>query len=145
MPSARVVLRALFAGAGAVLVAAGALISMQAMASQGFPAGLALGLGILVFAAGGAVLGGAALFSGGSLSTVQRGALKAAGALAVLAFVLPAAGIFLTPDLLFDWFGLRGPLAALVAWLTLTLAAVAVGLVVAAWRGGELVWKWVTT
>lgn len=145
MPSARSVLRALFAGAGVVLLAVGALISASAMGSEGFPAGLALGLGVLVFAAGGAVLGGAALFSGGSLSTVQRGALKAAGVLAIVAFVLPVTGIFLAPGVLFDWFGLQGPVAALLAWLYLTMAAAAVALAVAAWRGGELVWEWATT
>jgi hypothetical protein len=139
------VLRALLAGAGAVLLAFGALVAAAAMGSEGFPAGLALGLGVLVFAAGGAVLGCAALFSGGSLGTVQRGALKAGGVLAVLAFVLPAAAVFLVPDLLFDWFGLRGPLAALVAWLSFTFAAAVLALVVAAWRGGERVWEWATT
>lgn len=138
MPSARSVVRALLAALGVVLVAVGIAILVPALGEEGFPVGLAIGLGILLIAAGGASLGSAALLSGAGLRPVQRAALKLAGALAVLAFVLPATGMFVVPDLLFDWFGMQAPAVAIMSWLYLTLGAFAVAVLVALWRTGEL-------
>lgn len=138
MLSPRSVARGLLAVVGVVLVVAGVLLGAAAFGSEGFPAGLALGLALLVVAAGGAALGGAALLSGGSLRPAQRAGLKLAGVLAVAAFVLPAVGVFAVPELLFDWFGAAGFAAPLLAWLYLSAAALALGAAVALWRAAEL-------
>lgn len=138
MPSLRSVVRALLVVAGAALTLFGLATLASTVGQEGFPVGLAVGFGILLVAAGGASLGGAALLSGQSLRPVQRGALKLAGALAVLGFVLPAVGFFLTPDLLYEWFGRQGLVVPIIAWLYATLAALAVALLVGLWRAGEL-------
>lgn len=140
MPSARSVVRALLAAPGVVLVVVGIAILVPALGEEGFPVGLAIGLGILLIAAGGASLGSAALLSGDGLRPIQRAALKLAGVLAVLAFVLPATGMFVAPDLLFDWFGMQGPAVAIMSWLYLTLGAFAIAVLVALWRTAELVY-----
>lgn len=144
MPALRSAVRWLFAAAGVALVAAGLLLGSSALGAEGFPTGLALGFAVLLFAAGGALLGGAALVSGRGLRSGQRAALKFAGALAVAAFVLPAFGVFVAPGLLVEWFGMRGIVAALVGWLYLTAAAVVVALAVAVWRAAELAYARVT-
>jgi chromate transport protein ChrA len=91
-----------------------------------------------VIAAGGASLGAAALLSGHALKRSQRAALKLAGLLAVLAFVAPAMGMFVVPELLYDYFGLQAPAAAILGWLYLSLAALLIAVVVALWRAAEL-------
>jgi hypothetical protein len=138
VPSARSVLRVLLAALGVVLVVVGLGILVPALGKEGFPVGLAIGLGILVIAAGGASLGAAALLSGHALKRSQRAALKLAGLLAVLAFVAPAMGMFVVPELLYDYFGLQAPAAAILGWLYLSLAALLIAVVVALWRAAEL-------
>lgn len=138
MPAARSVVRALLVALGVVLVAVGFAVLVPALGQEGFPVGLAIGLGVLLIAAGGAALGGAALLSGAGLRPVQRAALKLAGVLAVLAFVLPVTGLFVVPDLLYDWFGRQAPAAAVAGWIYLTLGAFAVAVLVALWRIAEL-------
>lgn len=138
MTSLRAVVRALLFVAGALLVLFGLATLASTAGEEGFPVGLAIGFGILVLAAGGASLGGAALLSGQSLRPAQRGALKLAGALAVLGFVLPAVGFFVTPGLLYEWFGRQGLVVPIIAWLYATLAALAVALLVGLWRVSEL-------
>jgi hypothetical protein len=138
VPSLRSITRVLLVVVGAALALFGVAVLAETAGQEGFPVGLAIGLGILLVAAGGASLGGAALLSGQSLRPVQRAGLKLAGALAVLGFVLPAIGFFLTPDLLFEWFGRQGLLVPIIAWLYATLAAVAVAVLVGLWRAGEL-------
>jgi hypothetical protein len=137
VPTARSVARALLAVAGVALVAAGIAIAVPAYGHDAFPAGLALGLGVLVFAAGIAVLGGAALLSGQALNRGQRLGLKLAGLLAIGAFLLPVGGLFVTPDLLADLVGAPPSVAALLAWLYLTTGALAIACVVALWWGAE--------
>lgn len=138
MPSLRSVARVLLAVLGVALVAFGLAVGVPALGQEGFSAGLALGLAALSMAAGGAALGAAALLSGRGLRPAQRAGLKLAGVLAVLAFVLPAAGVFVAPDLLYDQFGLAAPAAAIVGWLSLSLGALGVGVLVALWRAAEL-------
>lgn len=144
MPTARSVLRWLLTAVGAVGVLLGLLVGASAYGSEGFPAGLALVFGLLIFAGGGAVLGGAALLSGGNLSPAQRVALKFAGVLAVAAFLLPAVGLVLAPELLFGEFGMEGFVGALLGWLFLTAASVAIAVGVGAWRGGEFLYNRLT-
>lgn len=138
MPAARDVLRVLLAVLGGGLLVAGSLLGVTVVGEHGFPAGLALGLALLVVAAGGAALGAAALLSGRSLTSAQRAGLKLAGALAVAAFVLPALGVFVAPDLLYEWFGVRPSLAGILAWFYLSAVALGVAVVVGAWRVSEL-------
>ncbi|MFB6073339.1 MAG: hypothetical protein ABEJ88_10295 [Halobacterium sp.] len=144
MSTARSVARALLAAVGVALVAFAVFVGASVWGSEAFPAGLALGLALVAFAAGVAALGAAALLSGETLRPVQRAALKLAGALAVAAFVLPAAGVFLAPELLYEWFGRPGFAVAIAAWFYLTAAAVVVGALVAAWRALELAYALVT-
>lgn len=138
MPSLHSALRVLLVVAGLALVLFGAATLAGTVGEEGFPVGLAVGFGILLVAAGGATLGGAAVLSGESLRPVQRAGLKFAGVLAVLSFVLPAVGFFGTPGLLFEWFGANGPVVAIAAWFYLLLGAVALTVLVALWRAGEL-------
>ncbi|MFB6268548.1 MAG: hypothetical protein ABEH83_01295 [Halobacterium sp.] len=138
MPSVRSALRVLLVVAGAALILYGGAVLASTVGEEGFPVGLAIGVGLLLVAAGGASLGGAALLSGESLRPVQRAALKLAGVLAVLAFVLPTVGFLGTPGLLFEWFGANGPVVAILAWFYLTLAALALAVLVALWRAAEL-------
>lgn len=123
MTTARSVARALLAVAGFVLTAAGVAIAVPAFGEEAFPAGLALGLGVLLFAAGSAALGGAALLSGESLRRGQRLALKLAGLLALAAFVLPVGSLVFAPDLVTRVVDAPPILAALVAWFYLTSGA----------------------
>ncbi len=138
MPSARSVVRALLAVVGLALLALGAGIAVPVLGQEGFPVGLAIGLGVLLFAVGGAALGAAALLSGRGLRASQRAALELAGVLAVLALVVPATGMFVTPGLLYDWFGVAAPAAAVMGWLYLSLGALAIAVVVALWRAVEI-------
>jgi len=138
VPSARSVLRVLLAALGLVLVVVGLGILLPALGQEGFPVGLAIGFGSLVIAAGGASLGAAALLSGHALKRSQRAVLKLAGLLAVLAFVAPVTGLFVVPELLYDYFGLQAPAAAILGWLSLSLAALLVTIVVALWRAAEV-------
>jgi|GEM_PF-1555327 len=138
MPSARSVARVLLAVLGVALVALGLAVGVPALGKEGFSVGLAIGLAVLSLAAGGAALGAVALLSGRGLRPAQRVALKLAGVLAVLAFVLPATGVFVAPDLLYDQFGLDAPVAAILAWLFLSLGVLGVGALVALWRAAEL-------
>lgn len=138
MPSIHSVARSLLVVLGVGLMGFGVLTGASAWGSEGFPAGLALGFALLVFAAGGAVLGGAALLSGHSLRPAQRAGVKLAGVLAVAAFVVPAAGLSVAPELLTDWYGAEPLVGALVAWLYLSTGAFAVGTGVALWRAAEL-------
>lgn len=138
MPSARSVARVLLAVLGVALVALGLAVGVPALGKEGFSVGLAIGLALLSLAGGGAALGAAALLSGRGLRPAQRAGLKLAGVLAVLAFVLPATGIFVAPDLLYDQFGVAAPAAAILAWLYLSMGALGVGALVALWRAAEL-------
>ncbi|WP_353634315.1 hypothetical protein ABSL23_14855 [Halobacterium sp. NMX12-1] len=138
MSSLRSVARVLLAVLGVALVAFGLAVGVPALGQEGFSVGFALGLAALSMAAGGAALGAAALLSGRGLRPAQRAGLKLAGVLAVLAFVLPVAGIFVAPDLLYDQFGTAAPAAAVLGWLYLSLGALAVGALVALWRAAEL-------
>lgn len=133
MPTARSVARALLAALGVVLVAAGVAIAVPAYGEPAFPAGLALGLGILLFAAGGAALGGAALLSGRALSRGQRLGLKVAGCLAIAAFVLPVGSVLVAPGLVTGVIDAPPILAALVSWLYLSTGALVVAFAVAVW------------
>ena len=144
MLSVRSVARALLAVVGIALMGFGVLTGASVWGSDAFPAGLALGFALLVFAAGGAVLGAAALLSGHALRPAQRAGLKLAGVLAVAAFVLPAVGVFFAPELLFDWFGADAFVAAVVAWFYLSTGALVVGVGVALWRAGELAYAELT-
>lgn len=139
MPALRSVVRLVLAVAGVAIVLFGVGVGATAWGTEGFPAGLALGFALLAVAAGGAVLGAAALLSGESFGPLQRAGLQLAGALAVLAFVLPAGAVFLSPDLLFDWFGSSALVAPILAWFSLTLGALLVAVAVGVWRAGELV------
>ena len=145
MPSARSVARGLLAIVGIALMGFAVLIGASVWGSDAFPAGLALGFALLLFAAGGAVLGCAALLSGNALRPAQRAGLKLAGALAVAAFVIPVVAVFAVPELLFDWFDAPPFVGALVAWFSLSTAAFAVGVVVALWRAGELAYASATS
>lgn len=116
-----------------MLVAAGIAIAVPAFGEDAFPAGLALGLGILLFAAGGAALGGAALLSGRALGRGQRLALKVAGVLAVVAFVLPVGALLAAPELVTGVVDAPPSVAALVAWLYLSTGALVVAFAVAVW------------
>ncbi|MCG1003809.1 MULTISPECIES: hypothetical protein [Halobacterium] len=138
MPSVRSVARALLAVVGVALVTLGVAIGVPALGQDGFPVGLALGLAVLSFAAGGAERGAAALLSGRGLRPAQRAVLKLAGVLAVLAFVLPATGLFVAPELLYDQFGVDALVAAILGWLYLSTGALAVAVLVALWRAAEL-------
>ncbi len=144
MPSARFVVRVLLAVVGVALVALGVAIGVPALGQEGFPVGLAIGLAVLLVAVGGAALGAAALLSGRDLRPAQRAGLKLAGVLAVLAFVLPATGMFVVPELLYGQFGLAAPAAAVMGWLYLSLGALALAVLVALWRAAELAYAAVT-
>jgi len=133
VPSARSLTRVSLAVLGVVSLAAAIAVGVPAVQQEGFPAGLALGVAVLLFAAGGASLGGAALLSGRALGRGQRLAVKLAGVLAVAAFALPAFSVFVAPGFLPRLFGTQPLVASLVAWLYLTAAAVAVGVATVAW------------
>ncbi|WP_232702573.1 hypothetical protein [Halobacterium wangiae] len=145
MPPVRSVLRALLAVVGVALMGFGVLTGASVWGSDAFPAGLALGFALLAFAAGGAILGAAALLSGHTLRPAQRTGLKLAGVLAVAAFVLPAVGVLVVPGVLFDWFGGSGFAVAIVGWFYLSATAFGVAVLVAIWRAAELAYGAFTT
>lgn len=138
MPSARSVLRALLVVAGVAITALGLLLAATGWGAEGFPGGLALVFGVFALAGGGGVLGAAALLSGASLRPVQATMLKLAGAIAVAAFVLPAGLLLFAPSALYAQFGPAGVGGAVLLWLLLALAALALGVWVGCWRAGEL-------
>lgn len=140
MLSARSALCAVLIVVGLPLVGLGLLLGASGYGTEGFPAGLALVFGLLAFAGGGGALGGAALLSGPGLRRAQRTALNLAGLLAVAAFLLPAVGLVLAPELLFEGFGMDGLVVAVLGWLLLTAASLAVAVGVGVWRSGELLY-----
>jgi hypothetical protein len=138
VPSARSVLRALLAVAGAALLLFGAAMTASGLGAEGFPGGLAVVFGFFVLAAGGGVAGAALLLSGAGLRPVQTRLLQFAGALGVLAFLGPALALLVVPGAVIGEFGVAGVGGAVFLWLVLTALATVVAVAVGCWRAAEL-------